>query len=93
MSEYIERQRALDTVFRSHSVEGAHRFLAAIPAADVQPVRRGTWTDAAITADNLYDTQGMLYQIRGYICSCCHEYSLARFNFCPNCGCAMEVSK
>lgn len=38
MAEYIERQKALDTVFRSHSVEGAHRFLAAIPAADVRPV-------------------------------------------------------
>ena len=38
MSEYIERQKALDTVFRSHSVEAAHRFLAAIPAADVRPV-------------------------------------------------------
>ena len=40
MSEYIERQKALDTVFRSHSVEAAHRFLAAIPAADVVPVVR-----------------------------------------------------
>ena len=38
MSEYIERQKALDTVFRSHSVEGAHRFLAAVKPADVRPV-------------------------------------------------------
>ena len=38
MADYIERQKALDTVFRSHSVEVAHRFLAAIPAADVRPV-------------------------------------------------------
>lgn len=62
------------------------------PAADVQPVVRGTWTDAAFTADNLYDMHGMLCQIRGYICSCCHEFSLARFNFCPNCGATMEES-
>lgn len=38
MSKYIERQKALDTVFRSHSVEGAHRFLVAIKPADVRPV-------------------------------------------------------
>ncbi len=38
MSEYIERQKALDTVFRSHSVEAAHKFLAAIKPADVRPV-------------------------------------------------------
>lgn len=41
MSEYIERQKALDTVFRSHSVEAAHKFLAAIKPADVRPVE---WT-------------------------------------------------
>ena len=64
--------------------------IAKLPAADVRPVRRGTWTDAAIAADNLYDTHGMLYLIQGYACNCCCEFSLARFNFCPNCGADMR---
>ena len=98
-----EKQKELCPVgmFSRHAVYGTDREkfdaweeiieqIERIPAADVRPVRRGTWTDAAIAADNLYGTHGMLYQIRGYVCNCCHEFSLARFNFCPNCGADMR---
>ena len=98
MAEYIEREaleKWLLTEMASLDLEAdrqyvVERLMEAIPAADVRPVRRGTWTDAAIAADNLYDTHGMLYLIRGYACNCCCEFSLARFNFCPNCGADMR---
>lgn len=100
--EYIEREgtyplakRICDAVSSGNYYKASFGmqildWIDDIPAADVRPVRRGTWTDAAITADNLYDTHGMLYKIRGYICNCCREFSLARFNFCPNCGADMR---
>ena len=53
-----------------------------VPAADVRPVVRGEWLEP----DDDY----------GYLeCSVCEERSPndERWNFCPNCGCAMENEK
>lgn len=81
MIEYIERQKALDTVFRSHSVEGAHRFLAAIPAADVRPVVKARWKRID------FKPYGHDYE-----CSTCGWKNDMATHFCPNCGARMEES-
>ena len=83
MTEYIEREAAIDAVFGAMA-DGRAVFPALnnLPAADVRPVVRGKWS---IVYDDFmksnYDT-----------CSCCgKEYFGANgFNFCPNCGADMR---
>lgn len=57
---------------------------------DAVPTTKGKWTDAIITADNLYDSLGMIASMHGYVCSCCQDFSVARYKYCPNCGVKME---
>ena len=101
MADYIDRLAVLRAVFNEGYVnkldlgymphnKAFREIIEQIPAADVQSIKRGEWTNAIITGDDLYNTHGMLYQIRGYVCNCCHKFSLARFNFCPNCGANMR---
>ena len=88
MTDYISREWLLAEYDRRHkgTPGGARQLIEEAPAADVRRVIRAGWTDAIITGDDLYDTHGKVYQIRGYVCNCCCQFSLARFNFCQNCG-------
>ena len=47
-----------------------------IPSADVQPVRHGRWVSHGWST----------------VCSECGEdYAFAKRNYCPNCGCRMDL--
>lgn len=98
MAECIDRQAAIEAIDEGFPAAPASEFsrgvavgiamarlaVCNLPAADVRPVRRGKWSrvyDDFMKSN--YDT-----------CSCCgKEYFGANgFNFCPNCGAAMEES-
>ena len=53
------------------------------PSADVAPVRHGRWLQKKHKIfGNSYD----------YVCSECGcDYALAEYNYCPNCGCKMDL--
>lgn len=70
--------------------KSAAKIIEDWPAANVREVKRGKWVDSLISADNLYDRLGMMSCIRGYVCDNCKEFSIARYNFCPNCGADMR---
>lgn len=94
MAEYIEREKAYEKCGWYNTVNGksicAARKdeLAAIPAADVAPVRHGRWIDL-----------GDDYWERGrtstrYKCSECGRRAGQKqaklYHFCPNCGADMR---
>lgn len=105
MAEYIEHSKVVDALVDKTSIEGceleeAVNAICYIPAADVRPVVRGKWElqEDLLTWEGTFD---------GYFCSkcgkgylndlCCgngeHYVDVTKeFNFCPNCGCAMEES-
>lgn len=93
MAEYIEREKAYEKCGWYNTVNGksicAARKdeLAAIPAADVAPVRHGRWIDL-----------GDDYWERGrtstrYKCSECGRRAGQKqaklYHYCPNCGAKM----
>lgn len=59
-------------------------------ATNVRENIKGEWTKAVVAMDRLYDNKGMLESLNGYICKHCKEFSIARFNYCPNCGAKMD---
>lgn len=89
MAEYIEKDKAINTVFEAFA-DGRSAYIAleAIPAADVVPVRHGRWQITECYPHNVY-------------CSECHKRfaqthwavwedgSLPR-DYCPNCGAKMD---
>ena len=103
MAEYIEREAAIES-FRKN-LDGGYvltndaqttHILRSIPAADVRPVVRGKWEE--VDRAPIFEGMG---EHSTYRCSSCRAYQFydvfddgtARYNFCPNCGCAMEVDK
>ena len=64
---------------RACAYADAMDFIEAIPAADVQPVKHGYWTD--LNNDAIYH----------YECSCCKGHTDWHENFCPNCGAKMDI--
>ena len=56
-------------------------FIKSAPSADVAPVRHGRWVQ----------------KIDHYICSVCGDdcwaFSAPEYNYCPNCGCRMDLSE
>lgn len=88
MTEYIEREAAIDAVDAGNLhrgiVDALQSVIAEIPAADVKPVAKGKWINAYI--------QG----VHHYRCTNCGEYIEAiwtanfDYNFCPNCGADMR---
>lgn len=88
--EYIEREKVMDALLHEQYGYLCEDAIKAIPCADVRPVRTARWTDAIVAADNLYDHLGMMASMRGYVCGCCQNFSVARYNFCPNCGADMR---
>lgn len=46
------------------------------PTVDAEPIRHGEWIESKVGG---YDK-----------CSVCRESTLAKYNFCPNCGAKMD---
>lgn len=83
MSDYISREAAIED-FEYCNQENStwtpqrvKTLLMRIPAADVEPVRRGRW--------KRYSTTMME-------CSLCGKHTARhKFNYCPNCGAKMDL--
>lgn len=86
MAEYIEREKVMDALLHERYGYLCEDAINSIPAADVVPARTARWTEAIVAAPNLYDHLGMMANMHGYVCGCCQDFSVARYNFCPNCG-------
>ena len=84
MAEYIKREYAVDAVndvyYNTPDIDlSCEKFEAAIlkiPATDVAPVRHARWKRYG---KNLGE------------CSECGEIVSVRSNYCPNCGCKMDL--
>lgn len=88
MAEYIDREAAINAVFEAFA-DGRSAYIAleTVPAADVRPVRRGTWIHES---DELWIGGGKTKCSRcefGYADGMYHEVD--EFNYCPNCGARM----
>lgn len=94
MSEYIEREAALNANFKipakrldtriktaRDAVQAYANYIADLPAADVQPVVRGKWVWTE-TGDEAYE--------QFWVCSVCGEHDFYEANYCPNCGARMD---
>lgn len=90
MTEYIEREYAVDTVLDVYydtpdidlSGEKFEAAILKIPAADVAPVRHGEWEIVVGSNGNEY-----------MVCTCCRvsQDLTGVFTYCPNCGAKMDV--
>ena len=75
-------------------------FINSIPAADVQPVKRGKWIDVTETAvsGKTKDGRELEINIVSGKCSCCQHYAeqvnilppIMQYSICPNCGALMQ---
>jgi hypothetical protein len=82
MSEYIEREKALDAVVAWAEIcpSTAISEIECMTAADVVPAVRGEWIEHE---DEMECPQC------GYFWNYC-DNDTERFNYCPNCGAKME---
>lgn len=94
INDYISRQAviqlALDGKIISTDMEKCVRdFINELPAADVQPVKRGRWFlrggNWCCSACNRKTLLTLESNIGG-----CKEYGTVKTNYCPNCGARME---
>lgn len=92
MTEYIERDSALNLSFVARIGDSYEKIIWAerindIPAADVEPVRRGRWRNVYMISKNNVSQ----------ICSCCNNTIVMdrghHFNYCPACGAKMDLQE
>ena len=87
MCEYIKREYAVDAVLDVYydtpdidlSGEKFEAAILKIQAADVAPVRHGKW----LCVDT--DTEQF------FLCNRCKKKEYWESNYCPNCGCKMDL--
>ena len=87
--DYIRREKTIREVVKTSTkfcrdpelVANIINSITAIPAADVQEVKRGKW---------VFWTQDRP-PLRWFSCDYCGYHSLSKTNFCPNCGARMEA--
>ena len=88
MAEYIEREDLLELYRMDDPVlnKNGHvplpvirQNIMDIPAADVAPVRHGRW----LCVDT--DTEQF------FLCNRCKKKEYWESNYCPNCGCKMDL--
>lgn len=88
-NDYISREAVKNAIHRDLDMQDLYlpiefiELLDDIPTADVRPVVRGKWKHINNRCD------GYAWQI----CSECGEKGKSTWNFCRNCGCAMENEK
>ena len=75
MDEYIKREAALMKLMQDGCSAKNLQSIADIPAADVEPVRRGRWVDFTNAA---------------CMCPVCGAILAAHSYYCPNCGAKMD---
>lgn len=86
MTDYIDRQAALDALEWKWAGKAAFDAIKKLPSAEVEPVKRGKW---------IYDNQFHWYRAS---CSECGykrvtDIKAEKWNgwkYCPNCGAKME---
>ena len=91
MSEYIEREYAVDAVvdvyYNTPDINlSCEKFETAIfksPAADVAPVRHGCW-------ERVIPSKSAAKWSTRVSCSNCHSAGYAHHKYCPNCGAKMD---
>ena len=89
MAEYIKRGSAIDAVLDVFydttdidlSGEKLEAAILNVPAADVEPVKRGMWGKVYKSKVTVSD---------GYVSSCCDMWNERRTRYCPNCGARMD---
>ena len=85
MAEYVNRETAIRALLNDspeqvgYSREDAADCIRYMDAADVSPVRHGRW---------LYvDTDTEQF----FLCNRCKKKEYWESNYCPNCGCRMDL--
>ena len=85
MHEYIERESAIKSLLNNapeqvgYSREDAADCIRYMDSADVAPVRHGRW----LCVDT--DTEQF------FLCNRCKKKEYWESNYCPNCGCKMDL--
>ena len=87
MSDYIDRQAAIEAVGDIHPLDYNSRAIVErlknLPSADVEPVRHGRW-------EVFYAEELCGYRHAYYVCSSCFSSSDDEFDYCPYCGARMD---
>lgn len=93
MSDYISREAAMEIVKRtSGDYAAAFSEIRKLPAADAEPVRHGEWLRTDDDWNSLVTIQ----------CSACggewcfeidEDVQLLGYNYCPGCGCKMDLEE
>ena len=87
MAEYIKREEAYEDFEKCNSENPkwtpsrVKTLIARQKAADVDPVRHGRW----ICVDT--DTEQF------FLCNRCKKKEYWESNYCPNCGCKMDLEE
>mgnify|MGYP000581236893 CR=1 FL=1 len=100
MSEYIEREFALNVLCREncgHDYEAnkcnncyTSNFINYLPTADVAEVKHGKWIE--VQKENIWNDIVPVLE-----CSACGKYTvgtrgiMTKSNYCPNCGAKMDL--
>ena len=86
MDEYIKKedieqkiQEGLNNLVLGHDAIEVLGMIYEMPAADVAPVRHGRW----LCVDT--DTEQF------FLCNRCKKKEYWESNYCPNCGCKMDL--
>jgi hypothetical protein len=97
MSDYIKRKDILvrftppvgiTIPFLNVDVASIISLINSIPAADVQPVKRGKWR---IRKEKIGPLDIYVHECSA--CGGCTPVNVDKYNYCPNCGAKMEVNK
>ena len=99
MAEYIEREAISEEIRKYYyknppnfsygegfdrGLDRAQRAILDAPSADVAPVRHGRW---------IWNEEGEIDWEQFYRCSNCGNKEYWESNFCPNCGCKMDLEE
>ena len=80
MTEYIEREALRDALYDADAITmSGVKILNQFQGADVAPVRHGRW----LCVDT--DTEQF------FLCNRCKKKEYWESNYCPNCGCKMDL--
>lgn len=98
MSDYISRETALTELQNPELFNVSPRFLQILrdlPAADVEPVRRGRWEGYSHSRYCGIDADGEPVYRDGVVYYCsnpkCRRKTVIKENYCPNCGSKMDL--
>ena len=87
--EYIEREAALEIInsLNIASALYAGRKIINLPPADVAPVRHGRWVNEQMIVGGFAET----WACDCSVCGRTQREPLWKPNYCPNCGCRMDL--